>query len=105
MRSILLAAGLLLLAPSLHAQTYVKGHVKKDGTYVQGHYRAKPDAYRYNNPSSQSRGGTKRDEFSLGGGATNKRNSAYGAYDNDRDGVYNKSDRAPDKKDCVWPEC
>lgn len=31
------------------ADQYVRGHVRRDGTYVQGHYRSDRDGYRENN--------------------------------------------------------
>lgn len=80
------------------AGSYIRGYTKKDGTYVAPHYRSSPDAYRYNNRGSQSYGGSQRDEYSSGTGATNKSNSSYGWRDNDRDGRYNPYDRAPDVK-------
>lgn len=61
MRALLL--GMLLVSTAASAD-WQNGYTRKDGTYVQGHYKAAPDAYRYNNPSSQSRGGSQRDEFS-----------------------------------------
>jgi len=36
-----------------HADTYVQGHMRKDGTYVQGHMRSSPDGNPYNNYSTQ----------------------------------------------------
>jgi hypothetical protein len=33
------------------AQTYVRGHVRSDGTYVQGYWRSSPDHNPYNNYS------------------------------------------------------
>lgn len=80
------------------ADKWVNGYYKKDGTYVQGHYRSSPDSYRYNNRSSQSRGGSQRDEYSSGLGATNKSNSSYGWRDNDNDGLSNSYDRKPESK-------
>jgi hypothetical protein len=47
---ILLAA---TFAASAWSQTYVKPHVRKDGTYVEGHYRSSPDSSRLNNYSTQ----------------------------------------------------
>lgn len=72
--SVFLAAA--VMSGAVFADTYVQGYTKKDGTYVPGHYRSSPDQNRYNNRSSQSFGGTQRDEFSSGGGATNKSNSS-----------------------------
>lgn len=76
----------------------VRGYTRKDGTYVAPHTSSDPDAYRYNNHSSETQGGTKHDEYSYGGGATNKRNSNYGSYDNDRDGINNPYDPKPESK-------
>ncbi len=36
---------------SLFAQVWVDGYYRKDGTYVKGHYRTKPDGNPYNNYS------------------------------------------------------
>lgn len=80
------------------ADQYVNGYTRKDGTYVQGHVKSTPDAYRYNNKSSQTNGGTQRDEYSTGTGATNRSNSSYGWRDNDNDGVINPYDRRPESK-------
>ncbi len=80
------------------ADNYVNGYTRKDGTYVQGHMKSSPDAHRYNNRSSQSYGGSQRDEYSSGTGATNKSNSSYGWRDNDSDGVGNPYDRKPESR-------
>ena len=82
-------------ASSAFADKWVNGYTKKDGTYVQGYYRSSPDAYRYNNRSSQTYGGSQRDEYSSGMGATNKSNSSWGWRDNDNDGISNSYDRRP----------
>ena len=99
-----LAAFLLaaLMSCAVFADTYVQGYIRKDGTYVPGHYRSSPDQYRYNNRGSQSLGGTQRDEYS-NNGATNKTNSGYGLYDNDRDGLYNSYDPKPESKNNCYP--
>jgi hypothetical protein len=76
---------------------YVNGYYKQNGTYVQGHQKTTPDEYRYNNRNAVSNGGYERDEYSISG-ATNKRNSQYGLYDNDRDGVNNSYDNQPEVK-------
>lgn len=78
------------------AADHVNGYVKHDGTYVQGYTKSSPDAYRYNNQNSRSNGGTQRDEFN--GSATNKKNGAYGIYDNDGDGLPNAYDPKPNSK-------
>lgn len=35
------------------AETYVRGYTKKDGTYVEPHYRSSPDNNPYNNYSTK----------------------------------------------------
>ncbi len=49
------AAAIVLACSSAAAQksTYVKPHVTKNGTYVEGHYRTAPDSSRLNNYSTQ----------------------------------------------------
>lgn len=42
-----------MAAPALAADTFVPGYVRKDGTYVQPHYRSAPDSSPYNNWSTQ----------------------------------------------------
>lgn len=42
----------LLSAPAMAAD-YVQGYMRRDGTYVQPHYRSSPDSSRLNNYSSQ----------------------------------------------------
>lgn len=71
--------------------TWVDGYTRSDGTYVQGHYRSKPNQYRFDNRNSQTNGGYQRDEFS-NPGATNRSNPAWGSYDNDADGLSNAYD-------------
>jgi hypothetical protein len=52
MRILALVAVLMLTsAMSAAAQTYVDGYTRKDGTYVQGHWRSAPDNSPYNNYS------------------------------------------------------
>jgi hypothetical protein len=41
------------MAGSAGADTYVNGYVRKDGTYVQPHYRTDPDSTKLNNYSTQ----------------------------------------------------
>lgn len=98
MRSIFLLIALITFSGAALAEKYVNGYTRKDGTYVQGHMKSRPDENRFNNLSSQSYGGSRRDEYSSGTGATNKSNSSYGWRDNDSDGVGNPYDRKPDSK-------
>lgn len=43
----------MLAAVSAFADEYVQGYVRKDGTYVQPHYRSTPDSNTFNNYSTQ----------------------------------------------------
>lgn len=98
--SFVLAA--LLVSGAALADSYVRGHTRSDGTYVQGHTRSSPDAYRNNNYGSESRGGTRRDEYSADS-ATNKSNTGgYSWRDNDKDGALNSYDRKPESKRGGW---
>lgn len=47
-RNILVLLIGLLFFGSVYADTYVNGYYRKDGTYVQPHYRSSPDSS-YNN--------------------------------------------------------
>lgn len=101
MKMIVLVSGSLLIAIGsfpASADKLVNGYIKKDGTYVQGHMKSSPDSNRYNNRSSQTYGGSQRDEYSSGLGATNKSNSSYGYRDNDNDGLSNSFDPKPKSK-------
>ena len=55
MKKLLFAAAfvLVVLCTGAYADTYVNGYYRKDGTYVQGHYKTPNDPYFYNNYSSQ----------------------------------------------------
>jgi hypothetical protein len=44
---------LALSALSVSAQTYVNPYVKKDGTYVEGHYKSSPNSTKMDNYSTQ----------------------------------------------------
>lgn len=53
MKHIVLAAlAAAIIAPAF-AQTYVKPHVRKDGTYVEGHYRSAPNKTDLDNYSTR----------------------------------------------------
>lgn len=47
------ALALCAVAGTAHAQTYVRGYTKSDGTYVAPHYRSSPDSTRLNNYSTR----------------------------------------------------
>lgn len=42
-----------VIVSSVYADTYVRGYTRKDGTYVQPHYRSSPDGNPYNNWSTR----------------------------------------------------
>lgn len=42
-----------LTASAVFADTFVRGYTRKDGTYVQPHYRSSPNSQRWDNYSSQ----------------------------------------------------
>lgn len=53
MKKTLAAALLAVLSTAALAQSYVRPHVRSDGTFVQGHMRSAPDGNPYNNYSTQ----------------------------------------------------
>lgn len=53
MRTTLAAILLAALSASAVAQTYVRPHVRSDGTYVEGHMRSSPNNTRIDNWSTQ----------------------------------------------------
>lgn len=52
MKRILLIAA-VLTSTLAFADTYVQGYTKKDGTYVQGHYKTEANSSKYDNYSSK----------------------------------------------------
>ncbi|MDQ2640378.1 MAG: hypothetical protein M3Y79_07350 [Pseudomonadota bacterium] len=54
LKSILLAVVAVAVTAGVHAaDTYTKGYVKKDGTYVQGHYKTKANDTKLDNYSTK----------------------------------------------------
>lgn len=51
-KAVLAAALSLSITSSALADTFVNGHFRSDGTYVQPHYRSTPDGNFYNNWST-----------------------------------------------------
>jgi hypothetical protein len=49
----MLATVSMALAAPADADTYVHGYTRRDGTYVQPHYRSSPDSSTFNNWSSR----------------------------------------------------
>lgn len=53
-KTIIIAIALTIAVPAITvADEYVNGYVRRDGTYVQPHYRSSPDSSPYNNYSSK----------------------------------------------------
>ena len=93
---------LTMLSGAAFAGQFVGSYIKSDGTFVSGYTRSSPDAFRHNNLGSKSNGGSQRDEYSSGTGATNRSNASWGWRDNDSDGVNNPFDRRPNSKRGGW---
>lgn len=51
--SLFLLFTILLTSTNCYASNYVKGYTRKNGTYVQGHYRSKSDFTKLNNYSTR----------------------------------------------------
>lgn len=48
-----LILALALVSSAAFADTYVRGHTTKNGTYVEPHYRTSEDSSKFNNYSTQ----------------------------------------------------
>jgi hypothetical protein len=80
MKRLTLAIAIMIFSGSVFAdQVWVDGYYRKDGTYVQGHYRTTPDSHQYNNYGRKSQ----RDS-----------SGPHTPYlrDQDNDGIYNQYD-------------
>jgi hypothetical protein len=53
MKKLVLAVVAFAMAAPAMAQVYVNPYVKRDGTYVQGHYRSSPNSSVYDNYSTR----------------------------------------------------
>ena len=54
MKKSLILLGLLILSTQyVHADQYVNGYYRNDGTYVQGHYKTTPNCTLYDNYSTR----------------------------------------------------
>lgn len=51
--SLFLLLTILLTSTNCFASTYVKGYMRKNGTYVQGHFKSNADSYKFNNYSTK----------------------------------------------------
>lgn len=56
MKIFFIAIILSVIASSASADQYVNGYMRKDGTYVQGHYRTNRNNYSYDNYSTRGNG-------------------------------------------------
>ena len=50
---VLIFVAFVVVASSASAQTYVRPHVKNDGTYVEGHYKTRPNNTTADNYNTQ----------------------------------------------------
>jgi hypothetical protein len=53
MRTLIIAASLILTSVSAFADQFVNGYMRRDGTYVQPHMRSSPDGNPFNNYSTR----------------------------------------------------
>lgn len=53
MRLVLAVVATAVSASAMARDTYVRPHVRNDGTYVEGHYRSAPNSSRIDNYSTQ----------------------------------------------------
>lgn len=82
MKKIFLAClAALFLFSSIAYAAYVNGYTRRDGTYVQGHYRSDPDSSKANN---------------YGPNNSSYESSNPSARDNDHDGIANMYDNDDD---------
>lgn len=105
MKMILIATLVGMCASSVMADTYVRGYVRKDGTYVQPHHRSDADSSQYNNYSSRGninpytgQTGTVSPSPSYGSGYPSSgssygqpQNHGYGSYGQPRSNGYGNS--------------
>ncbi len=52
-KRMLVVLALFLISPLVTADTWVNGYVRRDGTYVQGHYRQEQNSTNLDNYSTQ----------------------------------------------------
>jgi hypothetical protein len=52
-RTILIAVGLLAASPAAFADNYVNGYYRKNGTYVEPHYKSDPNTSKFDNFSTR----------------------------------------------------
>lgn len=49
----IIATTLIFLSTQVLADQYVNGYLRKDGTYVDGHFKSEPNQYKYDNYSTK----------------------------------------------------
>lgn len=54
MKKLLSLIGLVLFLGCACADVWIEGYFRKDGTYVQGHWRSEADGIKWNNRSEQN---------------------------------------------------
>lgn len=67
-----------LLTTTAYASTYVNGYTRRDGTYVQGHYRSNPNHTRLDNYSTKGN----YNPYTGKAGTVNPYNQYGSAYNN-----------------------
>lgn len=79
---IVIACALLMFSAASMADTWVNGYTKRDGTYVQGHYRSSPNSTTYDNYSTKGNTNPYTGEQGYRDPNEGYRNpaSAYGGY-------------------------
>ena len=53
MKKLATIVALIVASATVSADTYVRGYIRSDGSYVAPHYRSSPDSSRFNNYSTQ----------------------------------------------------
>lgn len=86
-KAIILVAALLAFASIASADEYVNGYFRKDGTYVQPHYKSSPNSSKWDNYSSQGNTnpytgekGSQRNEYSSPPAYNNPYGTTYKPY-------------------------
>lgn len=85
MKKLLVVTALLSLPSISLADEYVQGYIRRDGTYVEPHYRSSPNRYREDNYSTQ--GNT--NPYTGERGTTDP----YGSYQTPRNDPYDHPER------------
>ena len=87
--SITIVMLLCAVSTAYSRDTYVRGHTRRDGTYVQPHYRTSPNSTRNDNYSTRGninpytgQHGTQHRDYGYRGGRSWGGSNSYGGYRN-----------------------